>query len=358
MRNTRWLRLLAYVTGSVNQELLLRNEYLAAENGILRAKLPRRLRLSNPERITLGEIGKRLGRKALREVVCVAKPDTVLAWYRRLVAHKFDGSKYRQHPGRPGIPSEVKALVVRMARENSGWGYDRIVGALANLGHRLSDQTVKNILRRYGIAPAPKRSQVTTWKDFLAAHMNVLAGCDFFTVEVLSWRGLVTYYVLFFLHLESRRVHIAGITRHPDEEWMQQIARSATQETWGYLSPCRYVLHDHDTKFCASFRSLLRTGGVRPIKLPARSPNLNAFAERWVRSVKQECLSKLVLFGAGPLSRALTEFSAHYHGERNHQGKGNRLLFPDRSNKQLRQSHAIECHHRLGGLLKYYGRAA
>jgi Integrase core domain len=106
-----------------------------------------------------------------------------------------------------------------------------------------------------------------------------------------------------------------------DEEWMQQIAR-ATQETWGYLSPCRYVLHDRDTKFCASFRSVLRTGGVRPIRLPARSPNLNAFAERWVRSVKQECLSKLVLFGAGPLSRVLAEFSAHYHSERNHQGKG------------------------------------
>lgn len=179
--------------------------------------------------------------------------------------------------------------------------------------------------------------------------MDVLAGTDFFTVEVLTRRGLVTYYVLFFLHLESRRVSIAGITRHPDEEWMRQIARSATQETWGYL-------HDHE--FCASFQSLLRTGGVRPIRLPARSPNLNAFAERWVRSIKQECLSKLVLFGAGPLARVLTEFTAHYHGERNHQGKGNRLLFPGRSNQQLRQSHGIECHHRLGGLLKYYGRAA
>ena len=206
MRNSRWLRLLAYVSGSVNQELLLRNEYLAAENRILRTKLPRRLRLSNPERVTLSEIGKRLGRKALHEVACVAKPDTILAWYRRLVAQKFDGSKHRQYPGRPPVSSEIEALVVRMARENSGWGYDRIVGALANLGHHISDQTVGNILRRNGITPAPKRSQITTWKDFLAAHMNVLAGCDFFTVEVLTWRGLVTYYVLFFLHLESRRV--------------------------------------------------------------------------------------------------------------------------------------------------------
>src|SRR3984893_134576 len=218
MRNSRWVRLLAYVTGSVNQELLLRNEYLAAENQIFRAKLPGRVRLSNPERVTLAEIGKRLGRKALREVACIARSDTILGWYRRLVAQKFDGSQHRQYPGRPPVSSEVEALVVRMARQNSGWGYDRIVGALANLGHRLSDQTVRNVLRRHGIAPAPKRSQVTSWKDFLAAHMNVLAGCDFFTVGVLSWRGLVTYYVLFFLHLESRRVHIAGITRHPDQE--------------------------------------------------------------------------------------------------------------------------------------------
>src|ERR1700682_1024570 len=137
MRSNKWGRLLAYVSGSVNQELLLRNEYLVAENHILREKLPSRLRLSNPERATLAEIGKRLGRKALREVACVAKPDTILAWYRRLVAQKFEGSKQRQYPGRPRISSEVEALVVRMARENSGRGYDRIVGALANLGHHV-----------------------------------------------------------------------------------------------------------------------------------------------------------------------------------------------------------------------------
>ena len=187
--------------------------------------MPARLRLSNPERITLAEIGKRLRRKALAEVACVAKPDTILGWYRRLVAQKFDGSKQRQYPSRPPVSAEVEGLVVRMARENSGWGYDRIVGALANLGYRVSDQTVKNILGRHGVAPAPKRSQITTWKDFLTAHMNVLAGCDFFTVEVLTWRGLVTCYVLFFLHLETRRVHIAGVTRHPDQEWIEQIGR-------------------------------------------------------------------------------------------------------------------------------------
>ena len=298
MRNSRWVRLLAYVTGSVNQELLLRNEYLAAENQILRAKLPGRVRLSDPERITLAEIGKRWAQSAPG---CRVRCQT--RHYPGLVSEARRPEVRRlQTPAVSRPPSgfiRSRSLSGRMARENSGWGYDRIVGALANLGHRLSDQTVKNILRRHGIAPAPKRSQVTTWKDFLAAHMNVLAGCDFFTVEVLSWRGLVTYYVLFFLHLESRRVHIAGITRHPDQEWMEQIGRSATQETWGYLHPCRYVLHDRDTKFCASFRSALASGGVKTIQLPAKSPNLNAFAERWVRSVKQECLSKVILFGEG-----------------------------------------------------------
>jgi putative transposase len=358
MRNHRWLRLLAYVTGAVNQELLLRNEYPAAENRVLRAKLPGRLRLIDGERATLAEIGKRLGRKALREVACVAKPDTILGWYRRLVAQKVDGSKHRQYPGRPPVSAELEALVVRMARENSGWGYDRIVGALANLGHQLSDQTVKNILRRHGIAPAPKRSQITSWKDFLAVHMNVLAGCDFFTVEVLSWRGLVTYYVLFFVHLESRRVNIAGITRHPDRAWMEQIGRTATQDGWGYLQSCRYVLHDRDTKFCAAFRSALASGGVKTIPLPVQNPNLNAFAERWVRSVKQECLSKIILFSEASLSRVLAEYGQHYHSERNHQGKGNRLLFPDVGKQPDLQPRSIECRQRLGGLLKYYRRAA
>ena len=210
MPDNKLARLLAYVTGLVNQKLLLQNEYLIAENRILRAHLPARMRLSDPERSTLAEIGKRLGRTALQQVACVAKPDTILAWYRRLIARKFDGSKHRVSSGRPPVSPEVETLIVSFARENSGWGYDRIVGALANLGHSVSDQTVGNILRRYGIAPAPKRSQNTTWKDFIASHMAVLSAADFFTVEVLTWRGLATYYVLFFIHLETRRISLAA----------------------------------------------------------------------------------------------------------------------------------------------------
>ena len=173
----------------MNQELLLKNEYLAAENRILRAQLPARLRPSNLERATLAEIGKRVGRKALAQVAYVAKPDTILDWYRRLVAAKFDGSKCRLYPGRPRITRETEELIVRFARENPTWGYDRIAGALANVGNELSDQTVGNVLRRHGIAPAPKRTQTTTWKEFIRSHMAVLAGADFFTVEVLSGKA-------------------------------------------------------------------------------------------------------------------------------------------------------------------------
>ena len=189
-------------------------------------------------------------------------------------------------------------------------GYDRIVGALANLGHTLSDETVGNILRRRGIPPERKRT--TTWTEFIRAHMAVLAGTDFFTVEVLTPRGLVTYYVLFFIRIESRRVEIAGITPHPDEAWMKQIARNVTMDEWGFLGNCRYLIHDRDTKYCPSFRKIIESGDVKTLPLPARSPNLNAFAERWVKSVKDECLSKLILLGEPSLRRALREYLIRY----------------------------------------------
>ena len=354
-----WARMLAYITGTVDQELLLRNEYLATENRILKAQLKGRLLLTEAERATLGEIGHRLGRKALADVANAAKSDTILGWYRRLVARKFDGSKQRRSPGRPRVERELEELVVRMARENRDWGYDRIVGDLSNLGHHLSDETVGNILRRRGIAPAPQRKRTTTWNEFIRSHRAVLAGTDFFTVEVLTLRGLVTFYVLFFIHLESRRVEVAGITSHPNEAWMMQVARNVTMDEWGFLDQCRYLLHDRDTKYTQSFRKIIGSGGVEPLRLPPRSPNLNAYAERWVKSVKDECLSKLILFGEASLRRALREYLVHYHQERNHQGRGNILLFPSTTKRAPPVDEPpVRCRERLGGLLKYYHREA
>jgi transposase InsO family protein len=351
-----WVRLLPFVTGMVDQELLARNEYLAAENRILKARLKGRLKLSDAERAALGEIGHRLGRKILSEVASVAQPDTILAWYRKLVARKFDGSKARRSPGRPRIKREVEQLIVRMAKENRDWGYDRIAGALANLGYEVCDQTVGNVLQRHGLPPAPERKRTTTWSAFIRIHLALLAGTDFFTAEVLTLHGLVTYYVLFFIHLESRRVDIAGVTVHPDERWMRQIARNMTMEGYGALRDRRYLLHDRDTKYTQSFRAIIASGGVEPLVLPARSPNLNAYAERWVRSVKEECLSKVILFGERSLRRALSEYVEHFHAERNHQGRGNVLLFPRGTN--IRRDGPVRCRERLAGLLCYYHQEA
>jgi putative transposase len=186
-----WTHLLAYITGTVDQELLLRNEYLVTENRILRNQLTGRVQLTDGERKTLAEIGQKLGKQALKEVANIVTPDTILAWHRRLVAQKFDGSQQRKAPGRPPIDPELEALLVRMARENRSWGYDRIVGALANLGYTVSDQTVGTVLKRHGIAPAPERKTTTTWKEFIRAHMECAGGHRLFHRRGLDagWTG-------------------------------------------------------------------------------------------------------------------------------------------------------------------------
>src|SRR5215471_6628518 len=289
-----WKHLLAYITGTVDQALLLRNEYLVTENRMLHHQIKGRIRLSDSERTTLAEIGQQLGKQALAEVATIVKPDTILGWHRRLVAQKFDGSTQRKAPGRPKVDPELEALIVRMAQENRSWGYDRIVGALANLGLTVSDQTVGNVLKRHGIAPAPERKTMTTWKEFIRTHMDVLVATDFFTAEVWTLGGLVTYYVLFFLRLGTRKVHVAGMTPHPDERWMVQVARNVTMEAWGFLSPGQYLIHDRDGKFCPAFQQMIDAAGGTRVPLPPRSPNLNTYAERWVRSVKEEALARMI----------------------------------------------------------------
>jgi integrase-like protein len=188
-------------------------------------------------------------------------------------------------------------------------------------------------------------------------HMNVLVATDFFTTEVWTTAGLVTYYVPFFIHLASRKVHVAGVTPHPHEAWMVQASRNVTMEEWGFLSPGQYLIHDRDTKFCAAFQHIIDKAGVERVALPPGSPNLNAYAERWVRSVKEECLARLILFEEAALYHTLNEYVEHYHHERNHQGKGNVLLFPAVT-RGTEHGGLIRCHEQLGGLLKYYEREA
>jgi putative transposase len=293
----------------------------------------------------------------LEEVATIVKPDTILGWHRKLVAQKFDGSTPQRSPGRPKIAPELDALIIRIARENRSWGYDHIMGALANLGYTVTDQTVGNILKRHGLPPAPERKTTTTWKEFIRTHLDVLVATDFFTAEVWTLGGLVTYYVLFFIHLGSRQVYVAGVTPHPNEAWMVQVARNVTMEAWGFLSPGQYLIHDRDTKFCAAFQHIMDDAGIERVVLPPRSPNLNADAERWVRAVKEECLARLILFGEASLRHVLRQYVEHYHQERNRQGKGNVLLFPAVS-QDTECEGPIQCRERLGGLLKYYTRDA
>jgi len=348
-----WKQLLAYLTGTVDQALLLRNESWVTENRLLRHQITGRVRLTDGERKTRAEIGTKLGTQALKEVAHVVKPDTIFGWPKKLVAQQCDGAKQRQTLGRPKVDQALADLVVRLAQEHRSWGYDRLVGALANLGDTISDQTVGNILKRHGLPTAPERQTTTTWKECIRTHLDVLVATDFFTAEVWTLGGLVTYYVLFFIHLSSRKVHVAGVTPHPDARWMVQIARNVTMEEWGCLSSGQYLIHDRDGKYCPAFQQIIEAAGIKRVPLPPRSPNLNAYAERWVLSVKEECLSRLILFGEASLRHALQEYMEHYHHERNHQGKENVLLFP-LSRVGERHTGPIHCRERLGGLLKYY----
>jgi hypothetical protein len=207
-----WKQLLASITGSVDEELRLRNAYLTAENRILRNHIKGRVPLTDAERKTLAEMGQKLGKKALEEVATIAQPDTILAWHRTLMAQTCDRSPPRQSVGRPRMDQELEVLVVRMARENRSWGYDRIVGAVANLGYRISDQTVGNILKRHDIPPAPERMKTLTWREFIRMHMAVLGATECFSSAVWSWLRPLASFVLSFLHIGLRKGYVAGMT--------------------------------------------------------------------------------------------------------------------------------------------------
>jgi hypothetical protein len=350
-----WKILLAWITGSVEEELLLRHEYLVTENRILRQQIEGRVLLTDAQRRTLAEIAKKLSKQGLEEVATIVKPETILAWHRKLVDQKFDGSKQRKSLGRPRVDKELEDWVVKMAKENRGWGYDRIAGALAELGYDISDQTVGNILKRRGVLPAPDRHKTTTWKEFMRSHMSVLWATDFFSTAVWTLGGLVTFYVLFLIKLDTREVHLAGVTSHPDEVWMMQMARNLTMDEWGVLKPGQYLMHDRDTKYCAAFKKLLDDASVKRLPLPPQSPTWNAHAERFIRSVKSEALSRFILFGEKSLCHILSEYMAHYHQERCHQGLGNGIPFPKPQAANDLEG-PIQCHERLGGTLKFYAR--
>ena len=353
-----WHLLLLILANWLNRQQQAAVDYLLTENRVLREiQGKKRILLSDDQRRRLAIKGKLLGRKALQEIATIVTPDTILRWHRQLVAAKWNYSDRRtKKPGRPPVSEEITQLVLRMARENPTWGYDRIQGALSNLGHEVSDTAVGGILKSRGIEPAPDRKRQTTWRTFLKAHWDVLAAIDFTTVEVWTPTGLVTCYLLFVMEVATRRVCFVGGTRVPDEAWMKQVARNLTDPSDGFLRAKGYLLMDRDTKYSQAFRALLEQAGVNCVRLPARSPNLTPHIERFMRTIKEECLGRMIFFGQNSLQNAVHEFLLHYHRERNHQGLENKLIDPGDAAGELQGR--IECRERLGGMLKYYYRKA
>ena len=283
---------------------------------------------------------------------------------------KFDSADLaRAHDGRVGTDNhlggllaavkrrrEIAQLIVRMAQDNPKWGYTRIQGALSNLCHQVGRGTVANVLKREGIEPAPERGKRTPWSTFLRAHWKVLAASDFLTVEVWTGKGLVTHSLLFVISLADRVVHVAGISTRSHEVWMLQLARNLLDTESGALRDKRYLIIDGETKYTEQFRRMVREAGTQVIRLPPRSPNLNAYAERFVRSIQDECLNRMIFVGPASLRRAVSEYMAHYHGERNHQGLDNRLI--RRNPSMFAQDGRVSRRARLGGMLNFYYREA
>jgi transposase InsO family protein len=325
--------------------------YLIEENRLLRRQLGgRRLRLTDDDRRRLAARAYRVGRAALRQVATVATPDTLLRWHRQLIARKWT---YAGRSGRGGVLCEIRQLVVRMATENPTWGYTRIQGALKNVGHCVGRSTIRRILKAAGLPPVPQRP--TSWQTFLKAHWGSIAGADFFTTEVWTWRGLITYDTAFVIDLASRRVRILGSTPHPEARFMQQIVRTLTMADDAVVDTPNILICDRDRKWSDDVRRRLQEAGVRVVLTPTRAPNANAYAERFVRSIKEECLDRLISIGERHFRRAVTEYVEHYHEERNHQGLDNRLISGP---PVIQMASRVRRRPRLGGLLNFYERAA
>ena len=314
-----------------------------------------RIRLTNRQRMRVAAKARRRNRKMLEQCTELFTMDTIMWWYRQLVAKKCDGSQNRSAPGRPQITEEIVNLVIRFKQENPRRGYQKITDQIVYLGHKISKSSVKNILIENGYDPEPDLTVRSTWHEFIKSHWDVLAACDFFTIELLVRHKLVRCTVFFVIELSTRKVFYAPIKLQPDGPYMKQVARILVDSEDGFLQGKRYLIHDRDPLYkTAGFHGILKSIGVKPVRLPSRSPNLNCYAERYVKSVKSECLDHLILSSVEQLEHVLREFGEYYHHERIHQSLG-RIIEPKHSTEDTAE---IVCIERLGGLLKSYHRLA
>jgi transposase InsO family protein len=349
----RFQLLLATFAGWICRRQTTVIAYLIEENRVLKEQLEsggRRLRFTDDQRRRLAAKGRPLGRRVLQQIATIVTPDTILAWHRRLIAAKWTYARSRV--GRPGVMKEIRELTVRMAEENPSWGYARIQGQLRHLGHRVARSTIAEVLKEHGIKPSPDRPM--SWATFVRAHATSIAAADFFTTEVWTAHGLVRYFTLFIIDIATRRIHIAGTTTNPTSAWMAQIARNLTGCDTGFLTGKRYLIIDRDAIFSPRFKAVLEGVGIEILLTAYQAPNMNAHAERFVLSIKSECLDRMIFLGRESLDRAIAEYAEHYHEERSHQGLGNELI----SGAEPQWEGAVGTTERLGGLLKYYHRRA
>jgi len=332
-----------------SEELAKENDFLRQENKILRSKLGKRVTLNDYDRRTLVRYGLRI-KDRLVEVISIVRPETLLAWNRQLKRQKWTFDNTSQHPGRPPKPKATEHLVLRLAEENA-WGYKRIAGEMQKLGHAVSPPYVREILKRHGLPTSPQRSGLS-WKQFIQAHLDVTWAADFFTEEVWTRSGLVTYYVLFFIHLRTRRVHFAGCTAHPAAHWMQQQARNFSMVVADSAAPIRYLIHDREATF-GPLDHVLGAQGVRIVKTPPHTPMCNAYAERFVRECR-ETLDNLILLGEHHFRHVLRRIEHHHNRQRPHQGIANTIPFGFTYPAQPALPSEVRCEGTLGGLLNHY----
>lgn len=332
-------------------------DYLHAENETLKEQLESndvKLKLSNTQRRKLAKSGKKLGRKRLMQYASIVTPDTLLGWHRKLVALKYT-AKRKINTERQEEMALIKEFCVKFAEENPTWGYGRIQGALSNIGYTICEATVANILRAAGIEPSPERIRKSNWKQFVRSHMATICVADFLTTEVWTVRGLVRYHTLFVMNLAKRQVQIAQISCQMNGEVMAQVARNLTDSEDGFLDGMEYFVCDHDALFTKQFEAILDSSDVKLLRTRVATPQQNGFAERFVKSIKEECLNKLIFCGENSLRKAVNEYVEHYHHERNHQGLDNLIPFPYAPRNEGKSGSVVKFE-RLGGLLNYYHR--
>ncbi len=338
---------IVFLQRSDDSDLAIEVVVLRHEVAVLRRQVARPA-LQPKDRALLAGLSRLIPRVKLHRFF--VQPDTLLRWHRELIRRKWT---YPKHSGRPRISAGTVQVVVRLARENPTWGYRRIHGELTVLGIGLAPASVWNILERHGLDPSPNRTG-PTWGEFLRAEASTMLACDFFTVETVLLR---TLYILFFIELDTRKVFVTGVTEHPTGGWVVQQARNLSYELAQHARPVKFLIRDRDARFAASFDEVFRSEGIRILRTPIRAPRANAFAERFVGTVRRECLDRVLIFGRRHLEAVVHEYVEHYNSHRPHRSLGQlppqpKVAAPAKPKKV--DPSQLERTDRLGGLIHEY----